>query len=247
MLSPWRALKLFALCCALTTALSAQTAPLETIEDVMAAFVEANGGEEGVSKVRSIRARGTITIAGKKRELTLLRKRPNLKRITLHMGNMLVHRGFDGEVSWRLLEAEDGRRQLSILEGEEKERFENDQSILGLLFLTEEDGVEHTLSGVEYVGRIPAYVVDSSYLGDERRAFLDARTFRVLKFEYTAGEDNESMVVESLSEYTRAGSVWVARRSERLTDGKLSGVIELDRIEVNNGLFETIFSVPEVD
>ena len=160
---------------------------------------------------------------------------------------MRIHRGFDGENSWRMLEATDGRKQVTILEGEEKERFEYDQSIFGLLFLTAEDGVEHKLNGVEYVGRIPAYVIESTYLGDMRRAYLDSRTLRVLKFEYKTDSDGETSVVEKLSDYTRAGRVWVARRSERFTDGEPSGFVELERIEINNGVFETIFSVPQVD
>lgn len=222
---------------------AAQTAPLKTIDEVLAAFLEVNGGEEGIAEVRSIRALGSVTINGKTQALTLLRKRPDLKRISVRMEDFTIHRGFNGEVSWRLIEADDGRKQLTLMEGEEKDSFELDQSILGRLFMKPEDGVKSTLVGVEYVGRIPAYVIDSTFRGDVRRAFLDSRTFRVLKYEYTT---EGKKVAEILSNYTRAGKVWIAQRSERVVDGEFDGTVELNRIEINNGVFATVFEVPEV-
>jgi hypothetical protein len=225
----------------------AQTAPLSTTEEVMAAFIKANGGEEGIEEVRSIRARGTVLIDGETRTITLLRKRPGKKRVTIGMDGFKVHQGFNGKESWQMFEADNGARKLNIMEGAEKEEFERDRFILGRLFLTAEDGVEHNLIGVEYVGRVPCYVIESTYKGDVRRSYMDSRTLRVLKFEYAASTEGQELVVETLSNYTQMGKIWIARTSRREIDGEFSGEVTLDRLELNNGVFDRVFDPPVLD
>ena len=244
---PLLILRLFLIGAFAANALIAQTAPLKTTEEVMAAFWKVNGGDEGIEGIRSIRARGTIHIGDQTVQLTMLRKRPNKMRITLQTENLVDHRGFDGEISWHMLEAADGRKEVTILEGEEKQIFEAAQAILGTLFLTEEDGVRHELVGVEYVGRIPAYVINTHSGASVKTAYLDSRTFRVLKFRYNSEKDPSVELIDNLSNYTKAGKVWMARKVERLVNSELDSIIEFDRIEVNNGIFDSVFSPPTAD
>lgn len=237
--------------CTLTLPAGAQNAPLNTIEAVLASFVEANGGQENIDTVVSIRAKGVIkTEEGKSYEIVVLRKLPNLKRVITYLEEGVLDRGSDGETSWKLVALNDGRKMLKIMDGAEKSSFETDSHLLDVLFLKPGPEVEHRLTGVEYVGRVPCYVIDSMVYGSRRVSYLDSRTMRIPKvIEYSTNEEGEEIsAVQELNDYVRVHGIWIARGIHRSKVGsETSAEVQFSEVKINDGIFNDIFAVPVVE
>ncbi|MFP4540716.1 MAG: hypothetical protein ACLFR7_03710 [Opitutales bacterium] len=234
------------LCCA-PVSLVAQDAPLQTVDAILAAIWQANGGRERIDAVQSVYATGTLQRGEERLDLVILRKRPDLKRITVAMPGGAFHQGFDGQRSWQMQVRPDGEREVRPLEGPAKREFEADRHFLDVLLMVPEDGLEHRLEGVEYVGRAPAYVIETLLPEKRRLAYVDSRTLRILRFEEWPREGEGEVVTIEVSDYSRVDGVWFARRVERFRPGEETVVVQFDTIELNTGLFDTVFAYPEGD
>lgn len=225
-------------------------APLKTIEEVRAAFIQANGGQENIDSIVSVRAKGTVTPAsGDDFKIVIVRKRPQMKRVSMIFDGYAVHRGYNGLESWMMMQRDDGEQRIAALEGDEKEQFEADPYHIDLLFFEPDADLHHQLNGVEYVGRVPCYVVESKATQMHRIAYLDSRSFRVPKI-ITISEDaegNEVRTTQSLTNYERVHGIWVAKAVERESASGDLVRVEFSEVEINDGIFNDVFERPLVD
>lgn len=230
--------------------IQAQEAPLKTTAEVLEAFIAANGGQENIDSIISIRAIGKVEREdGSPVEIVVVRKRPDLKRISTVIDGVTVHRGFDGEKSWMMVERDGVQLKVEELVGDDKVRFESDPYHLDLLFFPAEGNLVHELKGVEYVGRVPCYVMESR-LGEKRRvAYVDSRSFRVPKVvEFSTKPDGSELRSEQvLSDYTKVHKIWIARRVVRTDSDGETMTIVFEKLEINHGIFDYVFAMPTIE
>lgn len=248
---PSRALLAF-LALAVPQFLSAQApqgtgqATLTTLEEVMERYKEANGGQENLEYVNSLRVFGTMEEDGIVYDIVMVKKRPNLKRIALrHLQNSLVM-GFDGQRSWRAFEHHGMLVGLELLEGIEAMRFEQDVDFDGPLLSGDTEGQQVRLARTERIGRVEYYVAEIIRPDERTEVFIDSRNFREHKTVLFRNDDEGNPVrIESrLGNYEQVGGIWVAMLVERFVDGNLTTRIRLDRAEVNPGIFDSFFEMP---
>jgi hypothetical protein len=179
----------------------------------------------------------------------VVRKVPALKRISMDHGDYILHRGFDGERSWRLLELKNGERRIEELSGSEKAEFESDPYHLDLLFFPSDSVLQHSFLGVEYIGRVPCYKIASEMGAYRRVAFLDSRTLRVPRIEEydLTAEGPVLRATQELKDYVRERGIWIARDVTRtLPDGQSLGV-RFVTVAVNEGIFDDVFAMPSAE
>jgi hypothetical protein len=88
-----------------STGTRADQAPLPSARDIIDRFVKVTGGTAALTAVKTIRARGTLTIPAQQLsgsfELTAARPNKSLTRATIE-GIGRVEEGFDGKIGWSI-------------------------------------------------------------------------------------------------------------------------------------------------
>lgn len=216
-------------------------------ESVLKAIMEANGGKDSIENVRSLRVLGRMEGLERKVSFSLLKKRPNLKKIIIMYKGRTLERSFDGETGWNRVVSEAGERVEIVGQGIEMEvAFEADFD--GPLLGENLNLEEIRFVGTERLGRLEVYVLEVQRAREQKsRHYVDTRTMREVKTEFISLEAEEPVVVSEsrFSNYTKVGGVWFAKTIERYSaTGEFIERIEIDRIDLNPGIFDWSFAVP---
>lgn len=226
--------------------LSGQTLPLQSVEAVLEAVWDANGGLENVQSVRSIRAVGSIEGEDDNVDLILVRKRPNLKRVIRRFKGRIVEMGYNGEICWKTLEVSGKTRVRVEPSDEEISSFVRDSSIDDVIFRPESETLEHTLLEPAYVDRVPCYVILSQSQDGARLSFIDSRTFRLLRIALPEDRDADGNPTQhmDLFEYERLEGMWIARSMNRVVEGVTQTTLRFESVQMNIGIFDSYFDPP---
>jgi len=226
--------------------LRAQDGLLTDLESVLFKYAESMGGEDAVKAIHGVRAKGVIKTDTATYEIVLIKKRPYFKRMIRSEGDFVIDVGFDGEKVWRRIEQGE-RTAVMELTGAEAEGFIADNDFDGPLLGPPPAGTTLRLARTERIQRAPYYVVAISGPTGDSEVYIDARTMREYKTVQTIkGADGEPIAVEVVnSNYRKVGSMWVAMRMERFENGKRVAETILSDVEINPGVFNSFFSMPQ--
>jgi hypothetical protein len=212
---------------------------------VLDRIMEANGGARAVDGARSLRVAGTIESGDMTYDFTLLKKRPNMMRITFFYKGRIVDSGYDGKVAWREMRMGDDQRQLEYLGAEDSDAFLSDLDFDGPLIGEPLPGVERSYIGSERIDRVDYHVVEVRRGSHVTRHYIDSRNYREFKTVATRVVDGQPVEIVSLfSQYQRLGTIWMAYHIERKTGSNPSEVIRITKAELNPGLLDRAFQPP---
>ena len=124
------------------TETSPQDVTLPSAEEVIAAHIQAIGGEEKYSSLHSLKAEGEISVQGMSGTITTLNKDDKILVETNMQGMGTQQEGVNGEVAWRNMMG-----QVMVLEGKQAEQLKEETDLTPLLDLES----KYTL--VECVGK----------------------------------------------------------------------------------------------
>jgi len=229
---------LAALAAATLALAGAQTSPLDA---VLARHLAARGGDRWMA-VETLRMVGRVTSDGRESRLTVLARRPNLRRQEIAFEGGTVITGFDGVKAWTLnpfLEAtgatevtgaalEDARRQADF------------------------DGplIDHAAKGyaVELVGpitvngRAATRLKMSAKDGTVEYFDLDAETF--LEVRISTERTGSGTVVSELSDYRWVNGIPAPYRVVTRADERQVSEFVVDRLELNVPIDTAVFRMP---
>lgn len=229
--------------------LQAQTTPprfLTTAEEVLQAYLDANGGKELVDNIRSVRLTGKITEDGATYDIVLVKKRPNLRKLIMLYQGSRITLGYDGQTAWREVVGRGGRL-FAILEGDEKRAFVEDSSFDGPLVDWQQKGNSVKLLRTEEMGRTDAYVIEiTEPSGKQSEVWIEAQTMQEIKTRtFRANSEGGVTKIETLmSDYRKFDGIWMALTVERFVDDKSVSLMKIADLNINFGVFNDYFAPP---
>ncbi len=212
---------------------------------IYSAYLEARGGLANLVQVKSMRMTGRVEKAGITIQFVLLKKRPDLVRVTLEANDMKIVEGYDGKRAWRRRELR--RKDLSGLLDENASRHlklmgEFDSALIGF----REKGHRVDSISIESVDRGEAHRVAMSLANGERRLFiLDAESFLPTRIEFPDYERNGlGVLVTVLKDYRIVGGIAIAHEVESWYGDQLDSRTTIETMELNVGLLTSLFIAP---
>lgn len=218
---------------------------LKSPESLIEKYIQANGGLEHVKSVNSIRLIGKVEEGDIIYDVVLIKKRPNYRRMILRWLGRSIHMGFNGSKAWRFLSTPAGEMEQPMTDSEIAQ-FIADSQFDGPLVEWQSHQLQLNLVGLAILGRQECYVLDTVTTGGKHtRLFIDAKHFTELRVETRSSPDSPDLQITSLSEYKQVNSIWLAMKIDRYTNDKLVSRMSIETAELNFGVFDDYFDLPQ--
>jgi outer membrane lipoprotein-sorting protein len=234
------------------TALLALLAPVahvgaETVDQVIARYLQARGGLERIRLVQSLRFTGKMTLGDVQTPMVLELKRPNRMRTEFEVQGRKGVRAFDGQRGWAILPVPGLDRPRLMPDDEAKEAREQADVDLSPLVDSVAKGYQ-----VELLGREKLETRDAWKLlvrgpdGSERTLFLDVRSSLAVRSEekrMLEGQPREFVTL--ISDYRPVAGLVFPHAIELGPRGSTDRQrLTFERIEVNPVLDDARFVMP---
>jgi len=215
---------------------------LDDLDAILGKILETNGGEQAIERARSLVVNGKIENPQATYDFVLMKKRPEMTRISVLYKGRTIDTGFDGENAWRRVQV-GLESEVEPLTTTDIQRVIGETDFDGPLIGPVPPGTTRTLLEPERIDRVDYYRIHVE--SDIRNSihYIDSRTFRELKT-VTYLSDGSPMV-SLFSDYFRVGQIWMAAEIRREEDGNWINTIHIEDAELNSGLFDHVFEYPE--
>ena len=224
------------------------TAPAETVDQVLARYLQARGGSERIHAVQTLRLTGRMTLPDVEAPLVLELKRPNRMRTEFVFQGRTAVRDYDGQKAWMVLPVP-GLDQAQAMSPEEA-RDAREQADIDLSPLVDPEAKGYA---VDLLGREAGLGGKEAWKlrvrareGQARTMYLDAKTCLVVRIEESRTLDGkEEEFVTTVGDYrTVAGLVFPYAIEVGPKKGGEPQKFRFDRIEVNVPLDDSRFVMP---
>ncbi len=220
----------------------------ETLEQVLARYLQARGGSERIHAVQTLRLTGRMSLPDVDAPLVLELKRPNRMRTEFVFQGRTGVRVYDGQKAWMILPLS-GLDQAQAMSPEEA-RDARDQADIDLSPLVDPEAKGYA---VELLGREAGMGGKETWKlrvrpreGQARTMYLDARTFLVVRIEESRtidGKDED--FVTTVGDYRSVGGLVFPYAIEvGPRKGGEPQRFTFDKIEVNVPLDDSRFVMP---
>jgi len=226
-------------------------AAAETVEEIVAANLEAKGGEEAWMALETGRMTGTLRMGGgaagaMEMPFTVEFKKPNKIRLEFTMQGMTAVQAFDGEIGWAILPFL-GKTEAEEMAEDQVKQLKDQADFEGVLVNYKEKGHTVELVGQEEVDGTPAYKLKVTRAdGDVDFLYLDEEYFVEFKTEATREvQGNEVTVSTVLGDYKEVDGLLFAHSMEMaFGGGEAQQVITIESIDLGIDLPDSRFAMP---
>lgn len=194
--------------------------------------------------LESIRISGEITSRSNPTptRMVLLKKRPNMMRLIVFIGNAQLIQTTNGQDAWEIFSGQ--RRSSRWMEEPARSRFIYDARIFNAIL----DYPQHldylTYEGVQKVGPADCHVFYQFGPDDQfYRYYIDAKDYVERRIVQYDGQGNEVSVTIPSDYRYEGGLLFAFKTITRLASGEES-VFEIERVEINPGLLDAAFAPP---
>ncbi len=227
--------------------LAPATAPVPTVDEIVARHVAARGGREALAAVRTLRMTGRAT-AGPGRQAIVRREiaRPGRIRTEFVFQGTTGVYAWDGAAGWRVSPL-DGRLAPEPLPAEDAAVAAEQADIEGPLVDWKVKGHAVELVGSEVLPGGPAHRLKVTLKsGAVRSIWVDDRTAFVVRMESTRMLGGREVALETtFGDYRETGGVAFARSIETGVRGRPRRLhIAVENVEVNPALDDSRFRMP---
>jgi outer membrane lipoprotein-sorting protein len=224
-------------------------ASAQTVDEIIAKYIQARGGMEKLKAAKSIRYTGKITVGpGMEAPVVLEQKRPNSVRIEFTLQGMTGVQAYDGKTGWSIMPFGGKKDPEPMGEDDLKEATEQ----------ADFDGpiIDYKQKGntVEYVGKEKVEGTDTFKLkvtlktGDVRYIYLDADSYLTIKEEGKRTiRGTEREFETTLGDYKDVDGLILPHSMEAGSKGsEQKQKIMIEKVEINPVLDDARFKMPEV-
>jgi photosystem II stability/assembly factor-like uncharacterized protein len=221
-------------------ALCSAPASAQTVDEIVAKYINTIGGMEELQAVKTLRRAGKA-VGGMGFEAAVLQenKRPNLVRQEMSMMGLTGVNAYDGQRGWKI-EPWGGKKDAEPLGEEELKAVLEDADFDGPLVNYRQKGNKVEFLGVEQVEGTDALKLKITLKsGDVRFFYMDTDYFVPIKIEtkrIVRGAEREYEVV--LGDYKRVGEIYLphsietnakgSQEKQKLTYGKIETNVPID-------------------
>jgi outer membrane lipoprotein-sorting protein len=238
-----RSLAVFALLAAVTVPASAQT-----VDEVIAKSLAAQGGLEKLKAVESVRMTGRMLIGpGMEAPIVLEMKRPKSMRIDIAIQGMTIIQAYDGTTGW-MLNPMSGRTTAEPLPSEMTKMVEEQADMDGPLMDYKAKGHTAELLGKETAEGTECFKIKLTLKGGDVTVFyLDAESYLGVKQETKRsirGSDVEGETI--VGDWKEVGGVMYPHSIDAgQKDSPTRQKMTIEKIEVNVPLDDARFVMPK--
>lgn len=223
--------------------------PLPTLMELYTEHLNANGGRANIAKVQSIMVVGNLSLpdSDETTSITYYKKRPNKMRVRVSRKLVEIETMYNGERAWTLYNDPSGEVVNEVLDAEElKETAQNShfespfQTLMGNEKLATPIAFEE-VSGQEAI-RIavkPEADIPFDTIWISREHFQELKVTKIIT---DKSAPDKPLLNEILFEdFDQVDGVWYAKTSRYFLDGKLQQSIEVEKIRLNTGIYDSFF------
>jgi len=228
-------------------ALAVAPAFAETADEVIAKYIQAQGGADKLKATQTIRMTGTSTMSqGIQMPLTRYSKRPNKMRVEFTFQGMTGIQAFDGTDAWGVMPFM-GKTTPEVAPPEESARNAEQADIDGPLLDYKAKGNTVELLGKEPVDSVETWKLKVTLkTGDERTYYIETKTGLVRKTTGKTkmrGQDTE--MYTTMSDYRDVqGRMVPYTIVNGATGTEMKQTFVIDKVEINAPLADSLFAVP---
>ena len=227
-------------------------AAAETVEEVVAANLEAKGGEEAWMAMETGRMSGSMRMGGGaagaiEMPFTVEFKKPHMIRLEFTMQGMTAVQAFDGETGWAIMPFL-GKTEPEEMAEDQVKQLKDQADFEGPLVNYKEKGHTVELMGKEEIDGTPAFKLKVTKAnGDVDTIYLDEEYFVEFKMESTRDVQGSEMTIATvLGDYKEVDGLLFAHSMEMsFGGGDTQQVITIESIELGIDLDDERFAMPE--
>ncbi len=229
-----------------TAGASAKDLSDTSLEEVLQAILEANGGKETVEGLTNVRLLGELIQDGESSEFVILKKRPNKARMRIFMPNGSIESGFNGSIGWRRHER-GGHDKVIPMDESNLAAARRYADFDGPLVGPVPEVMTRKLVGVERIDRVDYFVIEVIYPDSKSLHYIDSRTYRERKSISTVTDDKGqvSEVVSHYSDLKKHAGIWVSHHLERKSSNGSIETILVHQVDMNPGILDMVFEMPK--
>ena len=222
----------------------------QDVDEIVAKFIEARGGQEALDGLRSVRASGTAHF-GPEAELKFHYewKRPNKIRFELTQQGITEIQASDGTTHWHV--DPPGQPNPGPMSAIDLAQLNDGIDYLGPLVDYREKGHEISLLGKEEIEGTAAYKLEIKKKGGMvEHSYLDAEYFvEILQIERYPMPDGSTMELEvTWGDYKEVAGVLLPHSWHRKPKGAPAGLtLVFEKVEVNVDIPDERFAMPAAE
>ena len=230
---------------------------MPSVSDLVSLHIENNNGQYNLNKLSSIYAIGRIlyfdTEETVERSFRIYKKRPNKYRsyYETKMGKELLQLEviYNGTEAIQILSHGGREVYREKLEGEALESVKFEAKMEGPFLLASENPDFLTVIGYEMIEDQKCILLslDEQSPYPYRNIWLNADNYQEVKFDRYISDDQGGLLLEEVyfKNFKTIQNVLFASRMDKDIDGKRTFSTFIDNFEVNCGLFNSLFSMPD--
>lgn len=232
-----------------TAAFADDEAP--TVDEVIAKYLEARGGEEAWKKVETARMTATMSMPsmGVEAPFVIEFKRPNKIRVDITMQGMVMTNAYDGEVGWNVMPMM-GKPDPEEMAEDQLKQLLDQADFDGPLMNYEEKGHQVELIGKEDLEGTPVYKLKvTKKSGDVVYSYIDAEYFLEIRQEGRQNiQGTEMETATTLGDYKEVDGLMIPHAYEvSFGGGPVMQTLTFDEIDFGAEIDDARFTMPEVE
>ena len=219
----------------------------QTVDEIIAKNLDAKGGIEKITAIKSGKATGTIMNHGMEMPITMWYVKPDKIKMEMSFSNKKMIFAYDGKTAWQISPFRGSTDPQEITGDAAENMKENIENLNDPLVDYEKKGHK-----IEFTGKDDMEGTDVLKLnitlksGKESTLFIDAETFIDLKaVSVKKSSDGQVMTIENVfGDYKPVAGVMMAHSINVTLNGQEGGSITIDSFEPNIQLPDDFFSIP---
>jgi outer membrane lipoprotein-sorting protein len=232
-------------CSVLLLAVVTAPAHSQTTKDVLAKFIEAQGGAKALAAIKDTTISGNMELVsmGMSATLTMYQKEPNKMRMDIEVMGMVITQAYDGEIGWMVNPQTGATEQLpENMTQEFKRQALGNEALLN----PEKFGIKYDFTGKEKIDDKEYLVLTQTTAeGHVTTMYIDPATYLTYKTKgKTIGQSGEEVMAESVvGDYKKVDGVLMAHSMTTYQDGQEFMRMTITKVAFNAGLEDSLFQM----
>ena len=206
-------------------------------------------GQKNLEKITSQKIVGTVTSMGMGMGFTMYQKRPDKYKMIIDVQGAQIIQAVDGETAWSVNPMM-GSSAAVELSGVEAETMKEQADMDGQLWNYKEKGNQLALEeGTEEVNGKACYVLKlTKENGNHDFYYMDKESYMIHKVKTSTESYGTPMEVETiLSDYQDVDGYKMPFKIEQSVGGQVAATIEMESVETNVELDDSMFAIPSAN
>ncbi len=224
---------------ALTILISAQTLHAQSVDEIISKYVDALGGKEKLSSLKTVRMEATMNSNGTDIDITITKSQFVGQRIDIAVMGMNGYQIYTPTAGWSFMPFA-GQTTPEAMKDEQVKSAASSLDVQGNLFNFKEKGNTLELIGKENVGAAECYKIKATLKsGKIITYFIDTKTHYIAKSVSTQNVNGEEKEVENVyANYKPTSNGFIFPYSSTNVQGEMN----FSKIEVNVPVDDKIFT-----